>query len=609
MTAPPDAQLADPPRVGRWRDTALVVAACLGAYLLLLNPFWTPGGDSELFLAAARDILDGQGYAYNGKPVAIAPPLWPYVVAGVLWLSPTFLAVKIVTLTLMAAGFGLAHRVMLRLCPPAWAAWSCVIAALFVPAYSLTFWLHSEPLFLCLAWGAALCATRLAEASGRAGSLLGLILLCAAMAGARWTSGLQWGIVAAVLLGRWRPTWRRPMPAGGVSLGLGLSAVATVVVFLLLFFGLPAMALALDAPATDPGQAGLPVTQQDPENATPDVFDNDIFRDASWWGERGWRVLNAGQWPAWALWYPTRFAGGLPVVSLVPLAVGWLVLLLLATAAWGALTGRGAAAAFPAGRFAWGAVVGYLALLAFLWPLPNARYLVPIGPLLVAGVLWGCRDVGRWLSRPRLGAGLGGLFLWSLVLVNGAMFAVDLAVQRSGDRLLGGSPQRYYETYEAGLHVSLLRAVDVLRDRGLADGELAVSERYFNLGRMRFSKGGPRNAVMLLDRVTLSPSEHYSFPPGQIPRKLFKKGIVDPGGFRAWAASHGVKYYLYQEPSEPWRLWHFRVPDAVRRALAGEPEEPGPSFGWRLYTAEDGFEKPVDLDGRDFEAPTRLPGL
>ena len=72
------------PRIGHWRSTLLVAAVVLGAYLLLLNPYWTPGGDSELFIASARSIVRSEGYTYNGLPVRIAPPAWPYVMAAAM---------------------------------------------------------------------------------------------------------------------------------------------------------------------------------------------------------------------------------------------------------------------------------------------------------------------------------------------------------------------------------------------------------------------------------------------------------------------------------------------------------------------------------------------
>ena len=599
--------VSDPASVGHWRITALVAGVVLLAYLLLLNPYWTPGGDSELFLAAARSIARGDGYRYNGEPVSIAPPAWPYVLAGVMAVSPTFLLIKLVTLTLMAGAWALAHRVLLRLGPPAWAAWATVLGALLVPTYSLTFWLHSEPLFCALAWAAALMAVRLAEGRGRGWAMLGLILCCAGMSATRWTSGLQWGLIAALLLGgvRWhgRVLWSRPTGARA-GVGLGVAWLVTLLVFLLFFWGAARVAEAAMAVSQE-----LPVTTQDAENRPPSLADNTIYDGTAPWVERFARLGSAGHWVAWALWYPTRFAGGLGATSWIPQAVGWLAIALLGVAAWRSLIARGSAADWPVARFAWVAVLGYVFLLAVIWPLPNARYLVPAGPLVAMGVLWGCRGVGEMFAKPRIGRGLGVVFIASVLAANVPMFALDVAVQRRGDALFGGSPARYYAAYEAGLHESLLRAVRHLRANGLADGELAVSERYENLNRTRFSKGGPRNAVMLLDRRVVSPPDVYSFEPTKIPARLYRRGHVLPGGFAAWAATQDppVRYYLYQQPSEPWRLWHFRVPASLQARLTGKPVA-GESFGWLLFSADDGFRAPVALP-ETYDAPTRIPGL
>ncbi len=618
-----DANEPRPPAIGHWRSTALVAAVVTGAYLLLLNPYWTPGGDSELFISAARSIVRGEGYSYNGRPVFVSPPAWPYVMAGAMWISPTFLMLKLVTLLMMAGAWVMAHRALLRLGSALWATLGATLGALLVPVYSLTFWLHSEPLFCLLAWAAMLMALRAAEDRTRTLDLLGVILCCGAMASVRWTGGLQWGIVASGLLGGWGAALRAatgPDEAARrgrafdarTTIGLATSALVTLLVFVLLFFVLPRIASAVmldDLPgAAGPDASDLPVTSQDAEDDTPDLVDNTIFDELSPLEERAVRLVASGHWVSWALWYPMRFAGGVGALNWIPLVLGWVVIALLALAAWRGLLQRGRFAAWPLARFVWPALLGYVFVLVFVWPLPNARYLVPVAPLLVMAVLAGCAGLGEVLARAGVGRILGGLFVTSLIAANGAMYVVDVVVQRSGDTwLAGGSARRYYATYEAGLHLSLLRAVEVLREKEVADHQLAVSERYHNLDRMRFSKSGPRNVVMLLDREVISPPDIYSFAPGEIPEKLFEAKKVHPLGFPEWARRNRARYYLFQQPSQPWRLWHFRVPRSLQSRLS--PEEPEPdSFGWLLFSAEDGFAEPVPLP-EAFTPPTRVPGL
>ena len=613
------------PAIGHWRGTLLVGLIVLGGYLLLLNPYWTPGGDSEVFICAARSILRGEGNTYNGKPVYVAPPLWSYVMAGAMWIWPTFLMLKIVSVALMTAACLLAHRVMLRLAPARWAHWAAIMGGLLVPVYSLTFWLHSEPLFCALSWGAALMAVRAVEDRRRTLEVFGIIVLCALMAAARWTAGLQWGIVAALLLAgcycresRWKSEEggaQGSVPGYGpragtlyldkrISAGLGASALVTILLFLLFYIVIPQVA---DAVTPGPPTATIPPTTQDAEDAPPSIVDNTVFKDLSPAEERVARLVAAGHWPAWTLWYPARFASGVSGLMWMSQGIGWLVILMLSIAGWRALAARGEVAAWPLGRWLWPALVGYLFVLVVIWPLPNARYLVPVAPLLILGVLWGCTGLAEFLRAPRMGRPLRGVFVASLVAVNGAVYVTELWIQRSGDRLLGGSGQIYYKNYEAALHVSLLRSIQYLREQEAADLEVAVSERYSNLNRMRFSKAGPRNVVMLLDREVIAPPPHYSFVPSEIPDKLFRQERVLPGGFPEWARIQGVKYYLFQQPMEPWRVWHFRLSSRLQSELTGLPPEP-PTFGWILYSAHDDFQHPVELP-QSFEPPRRVPGL
>ena len=103
----------------------------------------------------------------------------------------------------------------------------------------------------------------------------------------------------------------------------------------------------------------------------------------------------------------------------------------------------------------------------------------------------------------------------------------------------------------------------------MGDGDLAVSEIYTNLGKRRISKAGLRAAVMLSDVVVKSVPDRVGDDPMR-------------GKFLASARSKHVKWYLYQAPISPWRLWHFRVPAWLQKSLSHE-EVPPESGGWILY--------------------------
>src|SRR5207237_115848 len=128
----------------------------------------------------------------------------------------------------------------------------------------------------------------------------------------------------------------------------------------------------------------------------------------------------------------------------------------------------------------------------------------------------------------------------------------------------------FYGRYEGGLDQSLISCIKYLNIRGMNDGELAVSEWYTNLGRKRQSKFGLRATVMLSNRVVKS-------MPGK-----WDAGDVTKARFISWTRSRHIKYFLYQQPISPWRVWHFRLPRGLQKALSREEVGP-PSAGWVLY--------------------------
>ena len=96
------------------RIAALVTIAVLGFYLLLLNPFWVPGGDSELYVAVARSWALGNGHMFNGQSVSISPPGWPLLLAGVFRISTSFLFLKLITIACMTGAMSIWFWILLR---------------------------------------------------------------------------------------------------------------------------------------------------------------------------------------------------------------------------------------------------------------------------------------------------------------------------------------------------------------------------------------------------------------------------------------------------------------------------------------------------------------
>jgi hypothetical protein len=264
------------------------------------------------------------------------------------------------------------------------------------------------------------------------------------------------------------------------------------------------------------------------------------------------RIRESGKWFSWALWPELRFAGGVKLMSSIDTIFGWLMIIPLAVFGWVSLKKR---------EWMWPGVGVYCVYLCLNWPNPNARYLVPLLPLIVLGIVEGIRTIFAHYQKMQWGARIVTVLLISIALANSALLAVDVYVARSSD---------FYSHYEGGLDMSLISCVKYLNNRGINDGELAISDVYTNLGKRRQSKFGLRATVMLSDRVVKS-------MPGK-----WDSEDVNKAKFVSWARSRHIKFALFQLPISPWRVWHFRLPAWLQAKLSRE-DVPPPSAGWVLY--------------------------
>ena len=207
-----------------------------------------------------------------------------------------------------------------------------------------------------------------------------------------------------------------------------------------------------------------------------------------------------------------------------------------------------------------GGVLAYVVGLAAAWPFPNSRYLVPILPGLIAGILVALNRAASFRGFGIAAYALKLLFIAMFVLVNAAMWATDVWIARSGDA------DTYYARYEAGLHWNLMAVADELAD---SEGSIAVSERYENLNERWDYQHAERVVAYIADR-----------PSTPVPGPLTGWSVKY---LQQWSRDNDGAWDVHQIPTVPGRVWHFRLtPD--EHAAVTQRERPGPrEWQFELY--------------------------
>jgi hypothetical protein len=513
---------------------AAVAGLIAVAYCLLLNAYWHFSTDSALYLTLGRNLLAGRGYVFNGIPHRQVPGGWPWTLAALLWVSPSFLWLNTAQTAIGLAALAVLFLVLRQVLRPGDALLIVLMTAFSLWVYEYSMALMSEMPFFLLSNITVLLllkATR-ADSAGRRGVLVAGVCAGLVVAFLFRLLALFWlGPFALALLLENRAA--RPLPGR-------LAAAALVVVTLVgCFFAYTHWSRSVKEPT-----AQERATADEPPAAKALRHGGDTHYDVPTADLRGhYRRLKALVfWPTWILWPPTGVLQVTKVQRLFWLAC-WLPNLVV-------LLG-----CYRAARRGQILVATSLLFLApfVLWSpglkATTGRYGISVVPFVMLLFLMGLRQAGELLRArlhmrvgPRLlvGLGIAAILLPSLVL-----FSVDVWVQRAAD---------YYAVYRGGGYAGLMGDLKWLRDHHI-EGPVA-SKDYVCM----------RAVASLTD-----------IPVARIDTSLVPVSPGFEGKVKAFAAEAQIPYLLTMDEyrERAWPVWH--IP---RDRLRGKPL---PADFWQLW--------------------------
>lgn len=519
----------------RWLAAGLVLGLFL-IFWLLHNPYWVRHGDSEVFLSIARNLAAGEGYRFNGQPVAFVPPGWPLVLAGVMKFTASLSILKLIPMAATIGFLLISYFLLLRVATPLIAAMCIITTALLEPVFSLGFLFFSDSLFALIVTAGVWTALKISDGKSSWAWIALLVGLCVLSVMVRW-AGLPFFayVGAAVLHGELKPRWNRRWIA------FGLSALATVLTFLML----RAM-LRVDESQLDPRYDSFVAGHYSMLSQTAD---DDTYAT---------RIVRFGEWIGGLLWRPMqtyRFSRALDN------AAGWGVSLLLLVVVVRACARR---------QWVWLGGGLYLVALGINWPDPMSRYIIPLAPFILYGTYEAITTLTTRLARTdNLRLLTLNAFFAGILAINGVLYLMHVAVLRSGN---------FYEAWQGGAHKQLIDAAAYLRRVPPGDYEIAISGKTVNFGRTFPETDGFRRALNFLTARNIV----------TMPFDLCRE--PDPAVVR-WLTEHNVRYYLYQPPIQlvehfrPWTDDGQRLPDGSWRLYEitnGNPRRiiPPPTGDW-----------------------------
>ena len=219
-----------------WIALAALIGVLLVSLVWFVHPWYDATNDGSMYIACARSILSGEGYAFLGEPFRIRPPGLSYLIAPVIAVVGTDFQALNLTISL----FGVLGVVLLFVFQRERLGWPlalCVALLVWLnPGYQRSCnQVMSEMPGVALLL-AALCIERWAvRAPGLKSRLLRELLLGIAIAAAAYVRTVNVLLAPAIVAAR---VLRRPSAdeagAGAARLGLRLVPAAAVAVLLML---------------------------------------------------------------------------------------------------------------------------------------------------------------------------------------------------------------------------------------------------------------------------------------------------------------------------------------------------------------------------------------
>jgi hypothetical protein len=546
------------PREAQSRRLGLALVAILFLfYLGLQNGLWVPVSDGDIYLSVARNVATGKGFTFNSLPVQAIPPGWPLFLAGMMRISPRFAFLNPVPMCLMLAAMFLYYRVLLRLTTPRRAFITCLITGALSHVFHRTFLFHSEGLFCVIVAGTLLLAVQANERRSLWRIAL-VVILCALIVFVRWAGILLAPIMAGALLGgQLRPKFNR------LWIGAAVAMVVLAGTFLYL--------------RGSQGEAEETIRQATATRSYA-AYKHPIVRRLLTIQSR---VLRISIWYTALLSEPVRLGQSVKAINIMAGIIGFGLLGLLVYGMVPYLRRR-----------QWillGALLYSLGIAA-MWNTVTGRYFVPVAPFLILGMWDGVDRLRK--AGPSPAWGMASRTILIAVLIGAA--ASNLSLYAVNVWLL--HRDNFYDHYYSGQPKELMAIAEVLNARSVKDGEVGRSNP-----KARWATGSPSQGVLfdlrglafLINRTIASaPRDEYGREPSD---ELF-----------AWARETGLKYYIHNPPTNPWRIWHFRAP-WLQEWKTGKPVGETAPF-YELYeVGEDGFKK-VALP-ETVKVIDRVPGL